>query len=181
MKKLKKISVSFIKWFDRLNNSLALLAGAVVAFITLIIIYEVFMRYLVKSPTTWVNDVSEILLVYVTFLGSAYVLSLGEHTKVDIVITLLKRRNQEIMGIIQDTLSLFFCAVFTYIAWNSFWDSLVTQERTAGGLFSVPLWSVYVVIPFGGLLMCIQLIRQIVEHFVFLSYGRQEISSRGEG
>ncbi len=181
MKKFKRISASFIKWFDRLNDFLALLAGAVVVFITLIIIYEVFMRYLVKRPTTWVNDISEILLVYVTFLGSAYVLRLGEHTRVDIVVTLLKRKNQEIMGIIQDTLALFFCLVFTYIAGNSFWDSLVTQERTAGGLFSVPLWSVYAVIPFGGLLLCIQLIRQIVEHFVFLSYGRQELSSRGEG
>jgi len=181
MEKIKKVSASFVKWFDRLNDFLALLAGGVVVFITLIIIYEVFMRYLVKMPTTWVSDVSEILLVYVTFLGSAYVLRLGEHTRVDIVITLLQRRNQEIMGIIQDTLSLFFCAVFTYIAWNSFWDSIVTQERTAGGLFSVPLWSVYVVIPFGGLLLCIQLIRQIVEHFVFLSYGRHEISSREEG
>ncbi len=72
--------------------------------------------------------------------------------------------------------SLFFCVVFTYIAGNSFWDSLVTQERTSGGLFSVPLWSIYVVIPFGGALLCIQLVRQIVEHFVFLSQGHHEES-----
>jgi TRAP-type C4-dicarboxylate transport system permease small subunit len=83
------------------------------------------------------------------------------------------------MGIIQDILSLFFCVVFTYIAWESFWDSLITQERTAGGLFSVPLWPVYVIIPFGAVLLCIQLIRQIVEHFVFLSKGHHE-ESRAE-
>src|SRR3990167_3032515 len=177
MKKLKKVAVSFVKWFDRLNDSLALLAGAIIGFTTLIIIYEVIMRYLVKRPTTWVNYISEILLVYCTFLGSAYVLRLGGHTRVDIIITLMKRRGQEIMGIIQDTLSLFFCVVFNYIAWDSFWDSLITQERTTGGLFSMPLWSVYAVITFGGVLLCIQLIRQIVEHYVFLSKGHHEESS----
>jgi TRAP-type C4-dicarboxylate transport system permease small subunit len=72
------------------------------------------------------------------------------------------------MGIVQDILSLFFCVVFTWITWESFWDSVVTQERTAGGLFSVPLWAVYIVIPIGALLLSLQLIRQIVNGFVYL-------------
>jgi len=168
MEKLRKCLISFVAWFDRINNFFAVIAGALIGFTSLIVIYEVVMRYLVKKPTTWVNDISEILLVYCTFLGSAWVLSVGGHTKVDILIVLMKKRGQEIMGIIQDILSLFFCAVFTYIAWESFWDSLITQERTAGGLFSVPLWPVYMVIPLGAFLLSIQLIRQIVDHFVYL-------------
>jgi len=168
MERLKRFLTAFTKWFDRLNDSLALIAGAVIGITSLIVIYEVVMRYLVKKPTTWVNDISEILLVYCTFLGSAWVLSVGGHTKVDILIVLMKKRGQEIMGIIQDILSLIFCGVLTYITWESFWDSLVTQERTAGGLFSVPLWPVYMVIPLGAFLLSIQLIRQIVDHFVYL-------------
>lgn len=177
MEKVRGFLISIIKWFDWLLNSSALFAGGVIGLTTLIVIYEVIMRYLIKRPTTWVNDISEILLVYCTFLGSAWVLRLGGHTKVDILIVIMKKRGQVIMGIIQDILSLFFCVVFTWISWASFWDAVITQERTAGGLFSVPLWPVYIVIPFGVFLLCIQLIRQIVDGFVYLSKGHPEESN----
>jgi len=183
MAKVKRFLISFISRFDRLNDSLAIIAGGLIGFSTLIIIYEVIMRYLIRRPTTWVNDVSEMLLVYCTFLGSAWVLRLGGHIKIDLLVAPMKRRGQEIMGIFQDILSLFFCIVFTWITWASFWDSLITQERTAGGLFSVPLWPVYIVIPFGGLLLSIQLVRQIVDHFVYLSKNPKEgsaVERRGE-
>ncbi len=157
-----------VRWLDRFNDLFSLVAGAVIGFTALIVIYEVVMRYLIKRPTTWVNDISEILLVYCTFLGGAWVLRVGGHIKVDVVVTLMRQRQQVFMGIIQDILSLFFCIVFTWITWESLWDSIITQERTAGGLFSVPLWAVYVVIPFGALLLCLQLIRQIVDGFVFM-------------
>lgn len=180
MEKLKKCLAVFVKWFDRVNDSLAFIAGVVIAISAIIVIYEVIMRYLIKRPTTWVNDVSEIFLVYCTFLGTAWVLRVGGHIKIDILIVLMKRRGQLIMGIIQDLLSLFFCVVFTYISWESFWDAVITQERTAGGLFSVPLWPVYIVIPLGAFLLCIQLIRQIVNGFAYLSKSHPE-ESNAEG
>ena len=180
MKKFKGYFISFAKWFDRLNDSLAFIAGGVIALSSLIVIYEVTMRYLIRRPTTWVNDVSEIFLVYCTFLGTAWVLRMGGHIKIDILIVLMKKRGQVIMGIIQDILSLFFCVVFTWISWDSFWDAVITQERTAGGLFSVPLWPVYMVIPLGAFLLCLQLIRQIVDGFVYLSEKHPE-ESNAEG
>jgi TRAP-type C4-dicarboxylate transport system permease small subunit len=177
MERLKRFLTSFLKRFDSFNDILALVSGGLIGFTTLIVIYEVIMRYLVRKPTTWVNDISEILLVYLTFLGSAWVLRLGGHIKIDIIETLfLKERGKVILLIFQNILSLFFCFVFTWITWDSFWDSLVTQERTGGGLFSVPLWPVYMVIPFGAALLCIQLIRQIVDNFVYFSKSHREES-----
>lgn len=169
MGKFKRFLTLFVKEFDHLNNSLALISGGIIGFSALIIMYEVIMRYLLKRPTTWVNDISEILLVYVTFLGSTWVLRTGGHTKVDVVVMFMKKRQRVVMGIIQDILSIFFCMVFTWITWRSFLDSLITQERTPGGVFSVPLWPVYIVIPFGGILLCLQLLRQILENLAYLS------------
>jgi len=182
MEWIKRFFSSFIKYYDRLNDILSLIAGGCIGFTTLIVIYEVIMRYLIKRPTTWVNDISEISLVYCTFLGSAWVLRLGGHTKVDILIVTMRGKGQIFMGIIQDLLSLFFCVVFTKISWESFWDSLITQERTAGGLFSVPLWPIYIVIPFGAILLSLQLIRQIVSNIFLLSKKSiEELTNSGEG
>lgn len=182
MQWIKRFFSSFIKYYDRINNFLSLIAGGCIGFTTLIVIYEVIMRYLIKRPTTWVNDISEISLVYCTFLGSAWVLRLGGHTKVDILVVTMSRKGQLLMGIVQDILSLFFSIIFTKISWQSFWDSLMTQERTAGGLFSVPLWPIYIIIPFGGLLLSIQLLRQIIDNFIYLSkYSKEEFVTSEEG
>ena len=169
---MKRYLISFVKWFDRINDSLGIISGGIIGFTTLIVIYEVIMRYLLRKPTTWVNDISEISLVYATFLGSAWVLRMGGHIKIDILSALMKKRAQTILEIIQDLLSLFFCVVFVWISWANFWGSVISQERTGGGLFSVLLWPVYLVIPFGAILLCIQLIRQIADHMIYLSENR---------
>lgn len=164
-----KLLTGFSKQFDRLNSGLALIAGAIVGVSAIIVCYEVFMRYVLERPTTWVNEVSEMFLIYTTFLGTTWVLRMDGHTKVDIIVSVLTKKRQEAMGIFQDILSLVFCAIFTWLTWESFWDAVITQERTAGGLFSIPLWVMYIVIPVGCFLMSIQLIIRIVERFAYLS------------
>ena len=168
MGKIKDASASFVRQFDRLNDGLVLVAGGIVAASALIVIFEVFMRYVLQMPTTWVNEISEMFLIYTTFFGAAWVLRMDGHTKVDILITIMSERRQVIMGIIQDIFSLFFCVVFAWLTWESFWDAVVTQERTAGGLFSIPLWIMYIVIPFGCLLLIVQLIIKIFDRFAHI-------------
>lgn len=136
-------------------------------FLAIIIIYEVVMRYGMRRPTTWVSNISELLLVYSTFLIAALVLRLGGHVKVDVVQMLLNKRWRAILGIIQDMMSLFFCVVFAWLTWAAFWNSFRTQERSAVGSFSFPMWVMYVVIPFGAFLLCLQLIKQIVDRFIY--------------
>lgn len=176
-KRMKRFFTSFIKRFDQFNDLLSLITGMIMGLTALIIIYEVIMRYVARRPTTWVNDVSEILLVYCTFLIAPWILRQGGHIKVDILVVGMRKKGQMIMGIIQDLLSLFFCGIFTWITWGTFWDSLLSQERTSGGLFSVPLWPVYMVIPIGGFLLSIQLIRQIVENYIFFARNRSDESN----
>jgi len=174
MGKSKDSTPWFVRQFDRLNDGLTFVAGGLVAVSAVIIIFEVFMRYVVKSPTTWVNEISEMFLIYITFLGTTWVLRNDGHTKVDIVIALMSEKWQ------QDICSLLFCVVFTWLTWESFWDAVITQERTAGGLFSIPLWIMYIPIPFGCLLLCIQLIIRIFQRFSQLSEMRSG-GSNAEG
>ncbi len=183
MEKLRRFFISFTNWFDRLNDCLALIGGGIVGVTCIIVIYDVFMRYLIKRPSNWVDEISEFFLVYLTFFGAAWVLRIGGHTRIDILETLMKReRSKVILGVYQRILSLIFCTVFTWVTWETFWDSLITQERTGGGLFSVPLWPVLMVIPFGGALLCIELIIQVAHNSVYLSRNHpeeSEIETRG--
>lgn len=176
----KDSSTGFVKQFDRLNYGFALIAGAIIAVSAIIVCYEVFMRYVIQRPTTWVNEVSEMFLIYATFFGTTWVLRQDGHTKVDIIVSVMSERGQMKMGVLQDVFSLAFCVVFTWLTWESFWDAVITQERTAGGLFSIPLWLMYWVIPIGCFLMSLQLIIRIVERIAYLSK-KQPAGSVAEG
>ncbi len=91
-------------------------------FIMAIITYEVVARYILKSPTLWVVDVSRYCLVYITFLGAAGLLLKGEHINVDLFLTHLSGRAQLILQIIGHLLcAITFLAFFIFSAATT-WD-----------------------------------------------------------
>lgn len=167
MEKVKRFFISFNENFDRLNNVLHFISGVIVLLVSAMVIYEVIMRYIVNRPTSWVSEVSESLLVYIGFLSAAWVLREGGHIKVDILLLLLTEKKKLFLELMQDLFSIFFLVIFLWVSWGTFWESLITQEKTAGGIFSYPLWTVFIMIPFGGLLLLIEVIRMGIRHFIY--------------
>ena len=55
----------------RVTGSLAMLSEWVLLAMTLIIFYDVVMRYVFDSPTSWALEISEYMLVFVGFIGIA--------------------------------------------------------------------------------------------------------------
>ena len=84
--------------FNHCNRALALVAGVVTVFVMLAINYEVFMRYFLNRPTLWTLEISEYSLVYITFLGAAWVLRKDGHVKIDLLVRVLKPRSQIILN-----------------------------------------------------------------------------------
>ena len=60
--------------FDRTMNAMAFLAGVILIFIMLSVCLEVILRDVFDAPQMWVTQVTECLLLYITFLGSAWLL-----------------------------------------------------------------------------------------------------------
>ena len=48
-------------------------------FMVAAIVWQVFARYVLHAPTIWSEELARFLLVWITMLGSAYVLEHGEH------------------------------------------------------------------------------------------------------
>ena len=81
--------------FDRILDSLAAMAGGLILFACLIVSYEVFMRYFLNSPTSWTLEISEYCLLWITFLGTAWLLREDGHVKVDLLSDRLKARGKD--------------------------------------------------------------------------------------
>jgi TRAP-type C4-dicarboxylate transport system permease small subunit len=76
-------------------------AGATLLFVgmTLAICAEVLLRYGFTSPILWVVEPSEYALLWITFLGAAWVLRHGGHVRVDILLQYLSPAALRVCGL----------------------------------------------------------------------------------
>ena len=50
------------------------------------------MRYFLNRPLVWVLELTEYALLWVTFLGAAWLLRQGGHVQVDVIVDFMSRR-----------------------------------------------------------------------------------------
>ena len=147
--------------FNHCNRALALVAGVVTVFVMLAINYEVFMRYFLNRPTLWTLEISEYSLVYITFLGAAWVLRKDGHVKIDLLVRVLKPRSQIILNIITSIMGAGLGIIFTWYSAQITWGSFRTNYVSVSDL-EFPLFLVQLVIPIGCFLLFVQFLRNII-------------------
>ena len=145
--------------FDRTINYLAFLAAAIIIFNMLSVSAEVIMRYFLKRPMVWVNEVTEITLLFITFLGTAWLLKREGHVKVDIVTGHLNPRAQALLGIISSIIGIIVCMILVW------YGIQVSYNYTQGGLYEptlleLPKGPLLAIIPIGSFLLLIQFVRR---------------------
>ena len=124
---------------EALARSLFWLAALGVGAIALITSYDVFMRYVLNSPTAWATEISTYLLVAVTFCGAGETLLRDGHVRVDIVLNRLPADARAAALVAVAWLGLLVAAI---MAWQSCL-LVLSDYRTGARLFSLlltPSW-----------------------------------------
>ena len=138
--------------FIKLTNWLAKACGIFAAgclFLSIVIITElVFERYLFKNAITWQTELVTMLLVASTFIGSAYVLSEKNVTK---------------LKIFTDSLCLIFFLILFYVSYEITYEAFVKNYNT-GTVWGPPLWIPYSSMLIGATLMTMSYISELILH-----------------
>lgn len=155
----------FLRSIDRLVgrviDSLGVLSGAVVAFITLAISTDVILRALGHRTLGWTLELSEYGLLIVCFFGAPYVLRHGDHIRVDVLLRQAGQRGRGIMLILANLIALVTCLVLTW-----FGTQAAVAAFTRGAILfkeiEMPQWIVLSVMPIGTLLLSWEFARRIL-------------------
>ncbi|MBF2760107.1 MAG: TRAP transporter small permease [Ectothiorhodospiraceae bacterium AqS1] len=107
-----------IKIVDGLSEFFGIVAGWMFFAVGLFVVYEVFMRYALISPTVWVDEIARIFQVWATFAATACVLKYRRH----IVIDLTFRDPHSLRRRIVETFSLLVIVFFASVAAKYGWD-----------------------------------------------------------
>lgn len=130
-----------------------------VAVMTLIIILQVFLRYLFLYSLSWSEEVARYLMIWVSFLGASLALKYGLHIGVEFVVSRLPREAKRWVGLVAKVSMFVFLVYFTIGGFRVSWS--VRDQDSPALLFS--MFYAYVSAPVGGVFMMIQLAHSILE------------------
>ena len=133
--------------------------GLCVAAIVLITLAAVWWRYVINAPIAWIEQVSNILFIWITFIGAAVLYRQKLHIGVDMFIGMLKGRAQQVMFWVIELANLAFIIVlFVY----SLKLSIDVLPNTYGALDITPAFF-YFSAPVSCAMMMLYFIEKIVD------------------
>lgn len=145
---------SLIRW---IIINLGRLGSFMFVGVAFIIVFEVIMRFIFRSPTTWSAEISGLLSIGASFILLAYTLQEKGHTKVDFVTSYLSKKSAYFLEIFTSCLGVIYCAVLVWKGIKMVHASYVMGELSQ--TLQIPLWIPQCFVPLGGGLMVIQLLK----------------------
>ena len=147
----------------RFSRAVALLAGVVVLAITLLISYDVGMRYLFDSPQLFVDELAGFLQVFVIFAGLGYTFLTGNHVRVDLVTARLASPNRARLRLVSLGAGLVVILITTWVTGSSMLTAFAYERVSTVELY--PLWMPMATIPAGLLLLAATMIVTLVRQW----------------
>lgn len=146
----------FSKVVDRISEVSSKAASILAMVLTLIIGYDVFMRYIFSMPTVWAYDYSIIIYGSYTMLGAAYCLKVGGHVNMDLVYARLSTRTKAIVDAVCYILLFFpLFSILTLKMWqHAVWS--VKSNESGASAFSPHLGFFKVILACGFTLLLLQ-------------------------
>lgn len=134
--------------------------------------YEVFVRYVLRAPTTWAFDISYMMYGVLFMMAGAYTLSRNGHVRGDVVYRMLKPRTQAIIELVLYFLFFFpgmFALIYAGIKYARL--SWLFQEVSVMSPAGVPIFQFKTIIPIAAFFLALQGIAQVVRCIICIRSG----------
>lgn len=159
-------------FIDELSTWVGKAFAWLILVLTLAISYEVFVRYVLRAPTTWAFDISYITYGAMFLMAGAYTLARNGHVRADVLYRLWKPRSQATMDLA--LYILFFLpaiAALMYSGWNYARMSVQFREVSIFSPAGIPVFPLKALIPITGFLLFLQGFAEIIRCIVCIRTG----------
>jgi TRAP-type mannitol/chloroaromatic compound transport system permease small subunit len=162
----------FLFFIDSLSTWVGKAFAWLILVLTLGISYEVFVRYVLRAPTTWAFDFSYINYGALFLMAGAYTLARNGHVRADVLYRFWPPRRQASMDLVLYIL-FFIPAVlaFIYSGWNYAAFSVRFREVSIFSPAGVPVFPLKALIPVTGVLLLLQGIAEICRCILCIQTG----------
>ncbi|MGB0293992.1 MAG: TRAP transporter small permease [Flavobacteriaceae bacterium] len=143
---------------DRILSSALIL---ILALMVLNVLWQVFSRYILQTPSSFTDELSRYLMIWIGILGAAYVSGMNAHVRIDVFVSRLSKGMQKKIQLMVRLAIAFFSLVVLIIGGSRLvYISFILGQKSPA--LQIPLAYVYLVLPLSG---CIIIIYKSLEHF----------------
>lgn len=152
-----------IRLIERLSQICGVAAGLAVLALIVVMMTEVFSRYVLGMPTIWAFDVAYMLNGSAFVLACALALKTNQHVSVDILSQNFSPRLRRRIEVVVFTLLVapalgFLC----YAAWGEFWKAWVTGEIEQVSSWRPRIWPFQLMLAVGLSALWLQVLARIL-------------------
>jgi TRAP-type mannitol/chloroaromatic compound transport system permease small subunit len=162
----------FLYFIDALSTWVGKAFAWLILVLTLGISYEVFVRYVLRAPTTWAFDFSYINYGALFLMAGAYALSRNGHVRADVFYRFWQPRTQAKMDLLLYVI-FFLPAVlaFMYSGYKYAEMSVRFREVSIFSPAGVPVFPLKALIPIAGFLLLVQGIAEVIRCVLCIRQG----------
>lgn len=134
------------------DRILANILVALMLIMVLDVLWQVFSRYILLSPSSFTDELARYLLIWIGVLGAAYAAGQGEHLSINLISEKLTPSGRKKLKIFQNVLIILFALTALVIGGGRlvYITYFLAQDSPA---LHVPLSIIYSIIPLSGLLI----------------------------
>lgn len=157
---------------DRLSARVGKAFAWCIVALTLMVCYDVVVRYVLRAPTSWGLDVSLMFYGALFMMAGAYTLSRNGHVRGDVLYRFLSPRTQASLDLA--LYLLFFLPGIGALAWFGIgfaadaWAIKEQSQTTSNGL---PIYPLKTIIPIAGALLLLQGVAEIIRCIICIRTG----------
>jgi TRAP-type C4-dicarboxylate transport system permease small subunit len=152
------------KIFDNIILAIFWIAGMLLFYATIGTCIDAILRYFLNRPIPWMLEITEYIMLYIPFLGAAFVLREEGHIKVDLLINHLSDRNKNRMGVITSGVGGIVMVIYTWFGAQVTLD-FFKREVPSLEYLKTPMYLILMIIPIGSFFFSIQFLRQIRSYY----------------
>lgn len=154
---------------QKIDNILEVVLVALFSIMLLSVIWQVFSRFILGSPSTITDEISSFGLIWVGLLGAAYATGKKLHLAIDLLpADLVSKHRIWFDSFVFIAIALFSLSVLIIGGGRLSWITFMLGQKSAA--LEIPLGVIYLVLPISGILIlyysidhCSQLIKNSQE------------------
>jgi len=148
--KLNRLVSVFQKLKFGIDKILSIFLIALMGLMTLLVTYQVIVRYVFDNPSAFSEVASRYLFIWMILFGSAYVFGLREH----MAITFIKDKFNKKKRIIVEMFIELIVVIFAYtVMITGGYNGAVRQMWQLDSSLQIPIGVIYIAIPASGAIM----------------------------
>lgn len=137
----------------RIESVLNTVIGAMLAVITVSLVYQVFGRYVIGRAPGWSEEVARMMIVWLTMLGAGACLRGGTHIAVTVLVNALPHGPRQAVLWLRDFAIL---AAVGVLAWAGARYAMLNAAQDSPAL-EIPMSIAYASLPIGAAIIALQL------------------------